>query len=225
MSPVTDTNRLIDQLSSRAAPVHRMSSPLSRTLAWLVLALLVSAAIAASFDVGAGWTRMQATPGATFEWSMSLLTGVLASYAVFQVSVPGRNPRWAWLPLPIALLWIGGLGVGCLADIARSAGSGLAFNTHGLECMRAITLTSVPLGLVLLLMVRHAGVVRPERTAMLAMLSAAALAASMVSLIHDGRESALMVLMWHVGAVLGLSLLSLLFSRRMFAWIGYARPA
>ncbi len=222
---MTDTHRLIDQLSAHTAPVRRISSPLRRTLAWLALALLVSAAIAVSFDVGAGWMRMQTTPGATFEWAMSLLTGVLAAYAVFQVSVPGRNPRWAWLPLPIALLWITGLGVGCLGDIARDAGAGLAFNTHGMECMRAITLTSIPLGLVLLLMVRHAGVVRPGRTALLAMLSAAALAASTVSLIHDGRESALMVLLWHVGAVLGLSLLSLLFSRRMFAWVGYARRA
>ncbi len=222
---MTDTNRLIEQLSSHAAPVRRMASPLQRTLAWLVLALLVAAVIAANSDARAGWARVLASPMATFEWSMSLLTGVLAAYAVFQVSVPGRDPRWAWLPLPVALLWIGGLGVGCLGDIARNAGAGLAFDTHGMECMRAITLTSIPLGLVLLLMVRHAGVVRPGRTALLAMLSAAALASSTVSLIHDGRESALMVLLWHVGAVLGLSLLSLLFSRQMFAWVGYARRA
>jgi len=222
---VTDTHRLIDQLASGAAPVRRMSSPLQRTLTWLALALVVAAVTAASSDARDGWARLLASPGASFEWSMSLLTGVLAAYAVFQVSVPGRNPRWAWLPLPVASLWIGGLGVGCMVDIARGAGAALAFDMHGLECMRAITLASLPLGLVLLLMVRHAGVVRPGRTALLAMLSAAAIASSTVSLIHDGRESSLMVLLWHVGAVIGLSLLSLLFSRRMFAWIGYARRA
>lgn len=220
---MTDTHRLIEQLAARAAPVRRMSSPLQRTLVWLLLALLVAAVITANADARAGWARVLASTGASFEWSMSLLTGVLAAYAVFQVSVPGRNPRWAWLPLPAALLWIGGLGAGCLGEIARGAGTALAFDMHGLECMRAITMTSIPLGLVLLWMVRHAGVVRPARTALLAMLSAAAIASSTVSLIHDGRESALMVLLWHVGAVLGLSLLSLLFSRRMFAWIGYAR--
>lgn len=202
-----------------------MSSPLKRTLAWLLLVLLVAAMIAASADASAGWARVMASPAASFEWSMSLLTGVLAAYAVFQVSVPGRDPRWAWLPLPVALLWIGGLGAGCLMDLAGGAGTALAFDAHGFECMRAITLTSIPLGLVLLLMVRHAGVVRPGRSALLAMLSAAAIAASTVSLIHDGQESSLMVLLWHVGAVLGLSLLSLLFSRRMFAWIGYGRRA
>ncbi|MDQ3038207.1 MAG: DUF1109 domain-containing protein [Pseudomonadota bacterium] len=219
----TDTSRLIDQLSARASPVRRMRSPLWRTLAWLGLALLVVAGIVSNFDVRAGWTRVMASPDATFEWAASLSTGVLAAYAVFQVSVPGRNPRWAWLPVPVALLWIAGLCIGCARDVVVDAGTGLAFSPHGMECMRAITLTSIPLGLVLLLMVRHAGVVRPGRTALLAMLSAAALSASAVSLIHDGGESALMVLLWHVGAVLLLSLLSLLFSRRMFAWIGYSR--
>lgn len=219
----TDTSRLIDQLSARASPVRRMSSPLRRTLAWLGLALLVVAIIVSNFDVGAGWARVMASPDATFEWIASLLTGVLAAYAVFQVSVPGRNARWAWLPLPIALLWIAGLCVGCVRDFVVAGSAGLAFSIHGMECMRAITITSIPLGLVLLLMVRHAGVVRPGPTALLVMLSAAALSSSAVSLIHDGGESSLMVLLWHVGAVLLLSLLSLLFSRRMFAWVGYSR--
>ncbi len=219
----TDTSRLIDQLSARASPVKRMASPLRRTLVWLALALLVVAIIVSTFDVRAGWTRVMASPDATFEWATSLLTGMLAAYAVFQVSVPGRDARWAWLPLPIALLWAGGLCVGCVRDVVVGGGTGLAFNTHGMECMRAITLISIPMGLVLLLMVRHAGVVRPGRTALLAMLSAAALSSSAVSLIHDGGESSLMVLLWHVGAVLVLSLLSLLFSRRTFAWIGYTR--
>lgn len=218
-----DTSRLIDQLSARASPVRRMSSPLLRTLAWLGLAFLVVAMILSNFDVRAGWARVIASPDATIEWAMSLLTGVLAAYAVFQVSVPGRNPRWAWLPLPAAVLWIAGLGLGCMHEVAREGIAALAFRPGPMECLRAITMTSIPLGLVLLLMVRHAGVVRPGPTALLAMLSAAALSSSAVSLIHHGGESSLMVLLWHAGAVLLLSLLSLLFSRRMFAWIGYTR--
>ena len=222
---MTDTNLLIDQLSAGAMPVRRMSSPLRRTLAWLALAAVVIAAIVSMFDVRAGWLRVMASPAATFEWGAALVTGVLAAYAVFQVSVPGRNPRWAWLPVPIAALWVAGLGLGCMRDIAAHGMAALAFDGHAFECMRAITFTSIPLGLVLLLMVRHAGVVRPGLSAWLAMLSAAALSSSAVSLIHDGGESSLMVLLWHVGAVLMLSLLSLLFSRRMFAWIGYTRRA
>ena len=222
---MNDINRLIEQLSAGTRPVRRISSPLRRTLAWLAMAALVVAAIVSMFDVRAGWLRVLASPAATFEWGAALLTGVLAAYALFQVSVPGRNPRWAWLPAPMAALWVAGLGVGCMRDLAANGMAALAINAHAFECMRAITFTSIPLGLLLLLMVRHAGVVRPGVSAWLTMLSAAALSSSAVSLIHDGDESSLMVLLWHVGAVLLLSLASLLCSRRMFAWIGYSRHA
>ena len=83
-------------------------------------------------------------------------------------------------------------------------------------------MTSVPLGLLMQVMVRHAGVVRPAPTAMLVALSAAALSAAGVGLYHGG-ETALMVLLWHLGAVVVLSLLCLLFGRPLFAWIGYAK--
>lgn len=219
----TDTGRLIDQLSARVSPVRRVSSPMRRTLAWLALALLVIAVILSYFDVRTGWARVMASPDASIEWAMSLLTGVLAAYAVFQVSVPGRNPRWAWLPVPAAVLWVAGIGLGCMHEIAREGSAAVVFRAGPMECLRDITMISIPLGLVLLLMVRHAGVVRPASSAWLAMLSAAALSSSAVSVIHRDGESSLMVLIWHVGAVLLLSLLSLLFSRRLFAWVGYAR--
>ncbi len=222
---MTDTTRMIEQLSTRATPVRRMSSPLRRTLAWLAAALLVTAVIVSTHAGGAGLARVLASPDATREWLASLLTGVLASYAVFQVSVPGRDPRWAWLPLPAALLWLASIGIGCMNEVARDGLAALAFRAGPMECLRAISMTSIPLGLVLLLMVRHAGVVRPRPTALLAMLSAAALSSSAVSLIHHAGESSLMVLMWHVGAVAVLSLASLLCARRMFAWIGYSRHA
>jgi hypothetical protein len=124
--------------------------------------------------------------------------------------------------LPAAVLWLGGIGLGCLRDFAQQGAAAFAFEGASWECAGAITLTSVPLGLMLLLMVRHAGVVRPGPTAMLTALSAAALSAAGVSLIHQG-ENALMVLLWHAGAVLVLSSTSWLFGRQLFSWIGYAR--
>ena len=58
---------------------------------------------------------------------------------------------------------------------------------------------SFPLGLVMVVMVRHAG----------------------VSLFHGG-ENSLMVLLWHGGAVLLLSLACLLAGGKLFSWIGHA---
>lgn len=219
---MNDTDRLIDQLAARAQPVQRLTSPLRRTALWLALAFAIVAAIVASRGVRAEWMQRMAEPGLAIEWIASLLTGVLAAYATFQISVPGRSLRWAWLPVPSAVLWLAGIGIGCLADFANLGAGALAFHGEGFECAWAITLISLPLGVALLVMVRHAGVVQPAGTALLAALSAAALSAAGVSMIHEG-ETALMVLLWHLGAVALLSGLCWLFGRRMFAWLGYAR--
>ncbi len=219
---MTDTNRLIEQLAARAAPVRRLASPLQRTVLWVALAATIIAAIVIGHGARPGWWQDLAVPSAAIEWIASVLTGVSAAYAVFQISVPGRSPSWAWLPLPAALLWVSGLTLGCLRDIGQMGAGAFAFEGGSWECAWAITMTSLPLGLVLLLMVRHAGVVRPGATAMLTALSAAALSAAGVSLFHAG-ETALMVLLWHVGAVALLSALSWLLGRQLFAWIGYAR--
>lgn len=220
--PMHDTSTLIEQLSARATPVRRLSSPLRRTLIWFLLAAAVIAVVTASKGLRPGLLHSMAQGPMAMEWIASVVTGVLAAYAVFQVSVPGRSPSWAWLPVPALLLWISGLGWGCAADFVRMGNDAFAFQGADWGCARAITFISVPLGLVLLLMVRHAGVVRPAPTAMLAALSAAAFSAAGVSLYHPG-ESALMVLLWHVGAVLLLSLLCWLFGQRLFGWIGHAR--
>ena len=219
---MTDTRRLIDQLAARAEPVRPLSSPLRRTALWLVLAAMLIAMIASVYGLRTGLLADLAQAPLLLEWIASVLTGLLAAYAVFQISVPGRSPRWMWLPVPALLLWLGGLGWGCLRDYARLGADAFLMEAVSSECAVAITMTSVPLGLLMLVMVRHAGVVRPAPTAMLVALSAAALSAAGVSLYHGG-ETALMVLLWHLGAVVVLSLLCLLFGRPLFAWIGYAK--
>lgn len=219
---MTDTDHLIHQLAARAAPVTRLASPMRRTALWLLLSAGIIVAIVISHGARPGWMHDLTVLSTGIEWFASVLTGVLAAYAVFQISVPGRSPSWAWLPLPAALLWLSGLGLGCLRDFGQLGAGAFAFEGGSWECAWAITLTSVPLGLLLLLMVRHAGVVRPAPAAMLTALSAAALSAAGVSVFHPG-ENALMVLLWHLGAVAMLAAISWLFGRQLFSWIGYAR--
>lgn len=219
---MTDVNRLIDQLATQAMPVKRIASPMRRTLLWLAMTSAIIFAFVAMHGLRPGWLQELMVPGAAIEWISSVLTGALAAYALFQISVPGRSRAWIWLPLPFAVLWLAGIGMGCMHDVAHMGSAAFAFDGGSFECARAIAFASVPLGLLLLLMVRHAGVVCPSRAAMLAALSAAALSSAGVSLFHKG-ETALMSLLWHVGAVVVLSMLSWLCARQMFAWIGYAR--
>lgn len=219
---MTETRHLIDQLAARAEPVRPLTSPLRRTLAWSALAAVMIGMIVWVYGVRAGLAADLSRPPVLVEWIASILTGLTAAYAVFQISVPGRSLRWMWLPLPPLLLWLGGLGWGCLHDRARLGADAFLVELVSSECTVAITMTSIPLGLLMLVMVRHAGVVRPAQTAMLVALSAAALSAAGVSLYHGG-ETALMVLLWHVGAVVVLSLACLLLGRPLFSWIGYAK--
>ncbi len=218
---MNDTDSLIDQLARRAKPVRPLASPLLRTLAWAVAASALVALVAASMGMHPGLSAQMAQAPKLAEWIASLLTGLLAAYAVFQISVPGRSPSWAWLPaLPLAV-WMASIGWGCVADFNNLGWAAFAYETHGSECARAITAISIPLGITLLVMVRYAGVVKPAPTAMLATLSAAAMASAGVSLAHEG-ETSLMVLLWHLGVVVLLSLASLAMGRRLFGWIGPA---
>jgi hypothetical protein len=219
---MTDTNRLIEQLAGRAAPVHPIASPLKRTLWWTLAASVLIALASATWGTHEHVLRTMSDPGEAVEWLGSVLTGVLAAYAAFQVSVPGRSGSWAWLPvLPLAL-WLAGIGLGCLEEFATLGLAAFNFQTHSGECARAILLMSLPLLLVMAVMVRHAGVIRPGPTLMLAALSAAALSSAGVSLFHNG-ETSLMSLVWHGGIVAALSLASWLGGERVFGWLGHAR--
>ncbi|HEV8695555.1 MAG TPA: NrsF family protein [Lysobacter sp.] len=217
---MTDTRLLIEQLAARAAPVRPLPAPWRRASRWIALVVAVVAAMTVISGPRPDLLGALSAPAAAVEWLASALTGLFAAYAVFQISVPGRSPRWAWLPVPPLAVWVGGLSLGCLGDWSRLGLQAFAFDSHGAECFGVITMISLPLILILLLMVRHAGAVRPALTALLGALSAAALSAAGVSLIHDG-ETALMVLLWHVGAIALLVLLVGLFNRRLFAWIGH----
>jgi len=216
------TDLLIDQLAGHARPVRPLGSPLLRMAAWLLFSAAIVAVILSVYGLRDGIETVFAMGPGLLEWLGSLLTAVLAAYATFQVSVPGRSRAWALLPVPALLVWLAAMGWGCLHDAARLGPKALAFEMAAGECAIAIVLTSIPLAAVLLLMVRHAGVVRPHASALLAALSAASLSAASVTLYHEG-ETALMVLLWHAGAVAVLTLVCMGMGRPLFAWIGHAK--
>lgn len=216
------TDELIAELARGATPVRRLPPPWRRTLRWLALVSVVLALTVAGHGLRPELAEWSLQPWALAEIGLALATGLAAAVAVFHLALPGRPSQWAWLPLPFALAWLASLGLGCLGEWRTLGGPALVLHVDP-ECARAIALTSLPVGLVLLLMVRHAGPVRPVAVAGLAALAASALSSAGVSLIHGG-ESALMILAWHAGAVALLCLASALMGRRLFAWIGAGTP-
>lgn len=217
---MTSTEKIIEQLAARARPVRPLRPAWVRACTWLLASALVIAVLTSLFGMRPHLLTLLLRPATGMEWLGSLLTGVLAAFAVFQLSVPGRDARWAWLPLPALLLWGSGIGMGCLGEILRGQ---FAYDPRSLQCARDVALVSLPIAVVMLVMVRHAALARPRSTALLGGLAAAALSSAGVGLFHAG-ETAAMGLVGHLFAVLVLSVVGAASSRGLFRAVGAWRP-
>lgn len=213
-----DTDRLIEGLAAELHPVRRLRPPLVRALAWLGFAAAVVAAIVLWHGPRPDLVARFAHADVRLEWLGSTLTGILAAVATFHLSLPDRSARWALLPVPALALWLATLGYGCLLDWFAYGPDGLVPGVS-LECLQSIVTTSIPLGLGLLLMVRHAGPVRPTLTATTGALAVAALAASGLSLYHH-VDAAVMILVWHVGATALVVAVGHVAGPPLLRWIG-----
>lgn len=215
------SERLIDALAARARPVRRLAPPSLRAGRWIAAALVVVAASVAWLGLRHDLALRLAEPLFVLEWLAALATGTGAMLAAFHLSLPDRSPRWALAGLVPAVLWLGILGGGCLADALAVGMAAFAWETS-LPCLRYIVVLGVPLTAVSLVMLRHAGPVRPFATMALASLGAAGLAGAGLSLVHH-LDGAWLVLVWHGMAtlvVVGFGVASGAVLRRL-----YARPA
>jgi len=194
------TEDMIGRLAAELRPVRRLAPPLRRAVAWIGFAALVIAACVMLFGPRHDLMERLSRPQEAAQLAFALATGLLAAIAAFQLSVPDRSARWALLPLPAAAGWIGSLGWGCLAELARQGSRALQLDTSW-GCFGFIVLTGVPLSLSLMWMLRHAGPIRPVPVAVLGGLAGAAIAAGGLSLFHH-LDAAAMVLAWHGGATL-----------------------
>jgi hypothetical protein len=175
--------RIIHALAADLAPVRRLRPPGWRALIWLASVAAVAVVMAMISNLPAVVARLMAAPDMWLAAIGSTLTMVLATLAAFELSVPDRNPRWALLPLPAALLWLGASGAGCLRAWLVP-GTHAADLGEAKDCLVFILLFSVPLSVLLLVMLRRAYPLRPGLAAALAGLAAAAAAATLLNFFH-----------------------------------------
>lgn len=212
------TEDLLDCLVADARPVQRVLPPMLGAGIWLVIAGAIVATMVTLHGLRPDLMETFARPFVKTSWIASILTGVLAAVAAFHVALPDRSSRWALLPLPPLLLWVVGLSYGCFTDWLRIGPDGLVLGTS-FSCFAVIALTSVPLGVGMLFMLRHAAPVRPALTAMIGSLSMAALVSAGLQLFHY-LDAAIMVLVWHIGPVSIVVAFFTLANRRIFSGVG-----
>jgi hypothetical protein len=214
---------IILSLTADLKPVRRLPPPGWRALLWLALVAALAFTLAAVADRGAVAGRLTAAPDMWLSAGGSALTMVLAAVAAFQLSLPDRNQRWALLPLPAALLWVGASGAGCLR-------TWLVLGTHAAvlddskDCLVFILALSIPLSVLLLGMLRQGHALRPGLTAAVAGLASASAAATLLVLFHPYDASATDVAV-HVFAVALVIIANRAYGGRMLqATAGWSPP-
>jgi hypothetical protein len=196
----------IARLGATLRPVRLLPAPWARTVFWLAAVLLVAVPLAWSADFPALALRLSATPDMGLSLLGAVLTAVFGAWAAFQSSIPGRSLRWALLPVPAALLWVGASTAGCLR-IWPAADTVPEPPMHAMACLKFIVVFSIPLAALLTWRLMRACPLRPGLTAILAGLASAGAAASLLTLIHPFDATALDLLM-HLLAVIVVIVLS-----------------
>ena len=211
------TPDLIESLVARAKPVRRLRPPAARAALWLLLAAAIVSLLAISHGLRPDLGARLGQPLFVTGLAASLLTGVLAAVAAFIVSLPDRSRLWLLLPAPALALWVSTIGYGCLTGWVGIRPDSVTLG-EAADCFATLVLTSVPLWLAMLLMLRHVALLRSATAAVAASLAVAAIASTALALFHD-LDASVMILMWNLGTAALLVGLGSAFWERMFSWV------
>src|SRR5262249_42949116 len=129
---------------------------------------------------------------------------------------------WLLLPVPAVVLWLTNIGYQCLGDWVSFGPDGVSIG-EATRCLATLVLTSLPLSLAMLVMLRYAAPLRPTAVTCMGGLSVAAITATALSLFHSG-DATLMIIMFNIGTATMFVGLGGLFGRRMMQWIA-SRPS
>src|SRR5262249_23355192 len=146
-------------------------------------------------------------------------TGILAAIASFKVSLPDTSRSWLLLPIPTVVLWISTIGYGCLTDWVSVGPDGVRIG-EAARCFATLLLTSRPLSVVVLVVVRYAALLRPTAVCMTGGLAIAAITSFALSLFHD-LDATIMILVWNLGSAALIAGLAGVFGRSLLAWIAW----
>lgn len=210
---MTTTEELIGLLSANAAPVRRLRPPVVRCALWLAFAAVIVAMLGISRGVRPDLAQRLADPAFTAGLGAAVLTGILAAAATFMLGLPDRSGRWALLPLPGVAAWVGTIGYGCLTNWVSLSPDGVTLGATA-ACFATLVLTSTPLSLAMLLMMRRLGSLRPTSVTLCGALAVAAITATALSLFHS-LNATVLILLWNFGVAALFLCLGSVFRRRL----------
>ncbi|MGE5539014.1 MAG: NrsF family protein [Gemmatimonas sp.] len=176
-------DRLIAELTADAKPVKRLRAPSIRAFEWLIVVGAIALAAIGAFADLRVFVARASDPRLAVELAATLITGIFAVIAAFQLSMPDRPRRWMWLPLPPFLVWIAASGYQCYRNWIIQGPNGWEIGESA-DCLQFILLTGIPVAIALLIALRRALPLDPLRVAMVGGLGVAAISAFVLQFFH-----------------------------------------
>ena len=217
MIPTPD---LINLLANELTPVRRLRGPMTRAARWLLLASIVTVMLVVAHGVRPDFWRCLLDRSFVACTAASAATGICAAVAAFLLSLPDRSREWALLPLPALAVWFSIIGYQCLTNWVVLDPDGIRLG-EAVRCFSTLVMTSVPLTITILIMLRHSAPLRPVLATLTAGLSVSAITATAMSAIHN-PDASTMVLAWNLGTVTAIIGASGTIGRR-FMGLAFAR--
>lgn len=210
------TDELIESLAAQLQPVRPLRAPVLRALLWLAVVGAVVSGFLILHKGGLGvFMQRIAVPRVAVECFATGLTAISAVIAAFELSVPGRSPRWALVPVPPLALWLAASGLGCLRNGWSLYGAN-GFVGESSSCFAFIAIASLPLATGLFWMLRRARPIAPLPVAALGTLGVAATAAFILEFFHP-FDVTVIDLALHLAAIALVMLLGTLWRRPLLA--------
>lgn len=201
-----NTEGLIERLAANADPVRPLAAPWIRAAVWLAIAIPYVALVVAMMTPRGDLAAKLSDFRYLLEQTAALSTGIVAAAVAFTSIIPGYDRRIALLPLAPLGIWLASLGEGCVQAWMRNGAQGLSL-TSDFVCIPAIALVGALPALAMVVMLRKGAPLRPHISAALGGLAAAGLGNFGLRLFHH-QDASLMVLVWQMGTVFLLTMLS-----------------
>jgi hypothetical protein len=211
-----DTDRLIERLAGKAGPVQRLAVPWIRTAMWFAIAAPYIALVVVMMPPRGDLFAKLWDVRYLLEQAAALSTGIAAAVAAFTSIVPGYDRRISLLPLVPLSVWLASLAEGCIQTWMRADAGGISL-TSDFVCIPAIALVGAVPALAMAVMLRKGAPLRPNISAALGGLAAAGLGNFGLRLFHH-QDASLMVLVWQMGTVFMLTMLSGSAGRLFLNW-------
>jgi hypothetical protein len=208
-----ETADLIRSLADNVTPVRRLRPPLLRAAVWLGVAAVLMGLLTVIHGVRPQFAERLGDAVFLTGMLSSLATGILAAIATFMVSLPDRSRLWLLLPVPPLLLWMFNIGYQCLAGWVALPPGAVTVEAAS-SCLLTLVVTSLPLSLLMLVMLRYAALLRPVSVALAGSLAVSGITSSALSMFHP-LDATIMVLGWNLGTAVLFMGIAALFGRRV----------